>query len=128
MAKKKPTFKIDSFGIYSKWKRGSKALPKIQEFTTEFKVEEGKEFGIILHIKGGKGIKLDYCIKHPPFTDESGNIEPDFIGVYQVSSNDHYFYIGDCIWLPISDKVGKWIVSVEFEGRIIAEKSFMAKP
>lgn len=123
-SKKKPKFKIESFGRYSHWERGSKELPKIQEFTDTILSEEGNEFGMILHITGGKGAKIYYCIKHPPFKDKFGNIESDFKGEYFVNSNNSHFFIGDCIWLPIEDKVGEWIISVEFEGRLIEEKKF----
>lgn len=123
-SKKHPKIKVESFGRYSKWKRGSKELPKILEFTHTIKSEEGNEFGFILHITGGKGAKLDYCIQHPPFTDAHGNLEPDFVGTYHVNTNDYKFFIGDCIWLPLEDKVGDWIVSVEFEGKTVAEHVF----
>ena len=125
MGKKKPVIKIESYGRYSQWDRGSKDIPHILEFTEEIKAEEGNEFGMVLYIKGGKGIRLDYCIKHPPFTDKDGNVEPDFVGEYYVNSNDHKFYIGDCIWLPITDKTGKWVITVELEGSLVAQKSFL---
>lgn len=124
-SKKHPKIKIDSYGQYSKWDRGSRELPKIKAFTQTIKAEEGNEFGMILHITSGKGAKIYYRIQHPPFRDATGNIEPDFTGEYLVNSNDYKFYIGDCIWLPVDDKVGKWVVSVEFEGKIVAEKEFM---
>lgn len=123
-SKKHPKSKVESFGRYSKWKRGTKELPQILEFTNTIKSVEGNEFGMVLHITGGKGAKLDYCIKHPPFTDAKGNIEPDFTGTYLVNTNDYKFFIGDCIWLPVEDKVGDWIVRVEFEGKLIAEHTF----
>lgn len=123
-SKKHPKIKVESFGRYSKWDRGSRVLPKILEFTTSIKAEEEAEFGMILHITAGKGSKLKYCIQHPPFKDAEGNVEPDFTGEFLVNSNDYKFYIGDCIWLPLEDKVGKWIVSVEFESEIVAEKQF----
>jgi hypothetical protein len=123
-SKKNPKIKIESFGRYSKWERGSRELPKILEFTNIIKSEENVEFGMILHISSGKGSKLQYCIQHPPFKDAKGNVEPDFTGEYLVNTNNYKFYIGDCIWLPLEDKVGKWIVSVEFEGKVVAEKVF----
>lgn len=127
MAKKKPQIKIESFGRYTNWNRGSKELPHIEEFTEEIIAKEDVEFGMILHIVGGKGIKLNYCIKHPPFKDDSGNPEPDFTGEYYINSNDYRFYIGDCIWAPAEDKCGIWIIIVEHEQRIIAEKKFLIK-
>jgi hypothetical protein len=123
-SKKHPKITIESFGLYTKWDRESKALPKILEFTNTIRSEEGIEFGMILHITHGKGSKLNYRIKHPPFTDSESNIEPDFTGTYLINTNDYKFYIGDCIWLPLADKVGDWIIQVEFEGNVIAEKTF----
>jgi hypothetical protein len=77
-----------------------------------------------LKIEGGKGIKLDYIIKHPPFKNEVGVLEPDFTGEYYINSNYHVFYIGDCIWLPAEDKVGTWEIIVYHEGTIIASQIF----
>ena len=124
MPKKKPQFKIESYGRYSAWKKGSRELPKILEFTDVIKAVEGNEFGMILKITGGRGIRLDYCIKHPPFRDAKGNIEPDFTGEYFVHSNQHEFYLGDCIWLPLEDKTGKWEIIVYFMGKEVARKQF----
>ena len=123
-SKKHPKIKIESYGRYSSWDRSSRALPKILEFTNTILSEEGNEFGMVLHITGGKGSKLNYRIIHPPFKDEKGKIEPDFTGTYLVNTNDYKFYIGDCIWLPVEDKVGDWIVEVEFEGKVVAAKRF----
>lgn len=123
-SKRKPKIIIDSFGRYSKWNRSSRELPKILEFTENIESVEGNEFGMVLHILGGRGIHLEYCIKHPPFTDKYGNPEPDFTGEYVVKSNDNKFYIGDSIWLPVEDKVGIWEVIVRHNAEIIASKKF----
>lgn len=123
-SKKRPKIKVESFGRYTPWNRESKDLPKILEFTNTIKSEDGNEFGMILHITGGKGSKLDYRIVHPTFRNANGDIETDFTGNYLVNTNDYKFFIGDCIWLPVEDKVGEWIVQVEFEGKLIAEQKF----
>lgn len=124
MPGKKPVIRIESFGRYSKWEKGSKKLPVILEFTDRIEAFEGNEFGMILRIIGGRGLKLGYCIKHPAFKDSTGKVEPDFTGEYYVNSNDFHFYIGDCIWLPVEDKAGKWTVIVEHDNKAIASKSF----
>lgn len=124
MRNRKPEMKIDSYGRYTKWEHGSKKLPKILDFTNTIEANEGNEFGMILRIKGGKGLKLNYCIKHPPFPNAEGNPEPDFLGEYYVNSNNFKFYIGDCIWHPLEDKVGAWEILVFHEGNTIASKSF----
>jgi hypothetical protein len=121
---KHPKIKVESYGRYTKWNCEKRDLPKILEFTNTIQAEEGNEFGIILHVTRGKGINLNYCIKHPPFKDANGTIEPDFTGTYLINTNDYKFYIGDCIWQPIEDKPGDWIIQIEYQGEIIAEHLF----
>ncbi len=124
MPRKKPLIKTESYGRYSAWDRNSRELPQILEFTNIIQAIEGNEFGMILKIEGGKGMKLDYCIKHPPFRDAAGRIEPDFTGEYYVNTNNYSFYLGDCIWLPVEDKTGIWEVSIAYEGKILASQTF----
>ena len=124
MPRKKSKIKLESFGRYSKWERGSRELPKILEFTNQIEAIDGNEFGFILKIEGGKGMKLDYIIKHPPFKNDAGNIEPDFTGEYYVNSNQYEFYIGDCIWNPVEDKVGIWEIEVFHNGYKLVNKVF----
>lgn len=69
-------------------------------------------------------MKLDYIIKHPPFKNDAGNIEPDFTGEYYVNSNQYEFYIGDCIWNPVEDKVGIWEIEVFHNGYKLVNKVF----
>lgn len=128
MPRKKPKIRIESYGRYSRWERGNRKLPKILEFTQTIEAIEGNEFGMILKIEGGKGMRLDFCIKHPPFRDESGNLEPDFTGEYFVNSNRYEFYIGDCIWLPVEDKIGAWEIMVSHDGQELARKVFHVVP
>ena len=124
MAKRKPKITIESFGRYTKWNRNSKELPHIEEFTDTISAVEGNEFGMILHISGGKGIILNYCIKHPPFKNDIGDIEPDFTGEFHINSNTFKFYIGDCIWEPVEDKTGIWQIFVEWEDIKVADVKF----
>ena len=124
MPQRKPEIKIESYGRYSKWERDSKELPSILEFTNSIEAVEGNEFGMIIRIIKGKGLKLDYSIKHPPFQDAQGKPEPDFTGEYFINSNDFRFFIGDCIWLPVEDKAGVWNIFVYHNGETIANKSF----
>ena len=62
MKKKKPAFKLYSYGEYSKWNRESKAIPKVLQFATEIEAEIGTEFGYVLHIKQGKWETLTFII------------------------------------------------------------------
>jgi hypothetical protein len=122
--KKKPDIRIDTYGRYSAWDTSTKELPEILEFTETIEAAEGNEFGMVLRIRGGKGLKLAFCIKHPPFIGKRGKPEPDFTGEYYVNSNDFRFFIGDGIRPPAEDKAGKWEIFVYFEGEIIASRSF----
>lgn len=124
MAKKKFQVKMDSFGLYTPWDRASKQLPQIREFTTTVPACVDVEFGYILNIKSGKGKKLSFIIDHPPFPDESGKVSPPFKGELYVRSNDYNFFLGDTIWLPVEDKVGKWRIVCYCDGAIISDKTF----
>lgn len=124
MGKRKPTFKIYSFGEYEKWDRNSKAIPKIINFSTKIKAKAGTEFGYVLHVKQGKGETLTFEIKHPPFSDNQGNILPPFTGSQFIRTNDFQFYLGDCIWEPISTKTGKWELTTWYKNQIVAHKIF----
>ncbi|NQU84429.1 MAG: DUF3859 domain-containing protein, partial [Mariniphaga sp.] len=108
MKKRKPHIEIYSFGEYTQWDRESKNIPKILNITNEIKAVPGAEFGYVLRIKKGKGEKLIYKIEHPPFKDKNGKILPAFTGEHYIKSNDYQFFLGDCIWEPVDDKLGKW--------------------
>jgi hypothetical protein len=55
MAKRRPEFRLYSYGEYSKWDKNSQEIPKIQNITTEIEAEAGTEFGYVLEIKHAKG-------------------------------------------------------------------------
>lgn len=127
MAKRRPTFEIYSYGEYEKWDRESKDIPRILDFKTEIEAHIGTEFGYVLHIKNGKGEKLEFRIDHPPFKDDDGNIRPPFTGEQFVRTNDFKFYLGDCIWEPLEDKLGKWEITTFYKGEVVARKVFNLK-
>ena len=124
MPKRKPKYRVRSYGIYTKWDSNSKDLPRIQQFTTDVPATLDIEFGLILQIEGAKNEILDYCIYHPDIPDDDGNIRAPFDGQVYVKSNDWNFYLGDTIWEPIDTKLGDWRMTIEFQGKIIAEKTF----
>lgn len=124
MAKVKPEFSIVSHGIYSQWDAKSKDLPKIQKFTTEVPAEIDIEFGYILNVKKGKGIKLNCTIYHPNIPDKKGKPMPPFEDEVYVSNNDWHFFLGDTIWEPIDNKVGDWRIVIEYNNDIVADKTF----
>ena len=78
MAKRKPQFKIESYGIYKQWDADAKELPRIAEFTTSVRAELGVEFGFVVNIKGAKNKQLEYCIYHPGIRNEQGDQRPPF--------------------------------------------------
>ncbi|MBN1987232.1 MAG: DUF3859 domain-containing protein [Prolixibacteraceae bacterium] len=124
MAKRITIVKTVSYGEYTKWDRESRAIPKIVKFTTEIEAAVGTEFGYVLHIKNGKGKVLTFEINHPPFTDANGEISPPFTGQQFIRTNDFEFYLGDCIWEPLNDKLGDWEITTFLEGRMVAQKTF----
>ncbi len=127
MAKRRPIFKLYSYGEYSQWDRNSKEIPKILNFTTEIKAEIGTEFGYVLQIKNGKGESIQFKIAHPPFKDEDGNVRPPFTGEQFIRTNDFEFYLGDCIWEPLEDKLGKWELTTYYQGQVVTSKTFILK-
>ncbi|MEG1585776.1 MAG: DUF3859 domain-containing protein, partial [Bacteroidales bacterium] len=116
-----------SWGIYTAWDRNSKELPRIRKFTQTIPAELNIEFGYTLHITGAKGEQLEFVMKHPPFTDDNGNIRPDFTGVHFIPSNDWNFFLGDTIWAPESDKCGEWTLITYLQNKEIARKTFTIK-
>lgn len=118
-----PEVEILSYGIYSRWDKSGKDLPKLIKMTDEIEAALDIEFGMILEIAKAKGRYLSYRIDHPPFTDAGGQVEPPFTGQYQVRANPYYFFLGDTVWAPVEDKKGTWTLSVFFEDTLVAEKS-----
>ena len=124
MAKKNAKSIIHSYGIYSKWERDSKALPKLLSVTNRIPNILDTEFGIVLKIVGGKGLKLNFTIFHPDFNNFKGEPEPPFTGEHFVNSNNWSFFLGDSIWEPVDDKTGTWTLEVRLGDLVIASKSF----
>ncbi len=124
MGKRKPIIKMYSYGEYSKWDRDSKEIPKILDFSTKIKAKIGTEFGYVLHIKNGKGEKLTFKIDHPQFNDDKGNLRPPFTGEQFIGTNDFKFYLGDCIWEPLEDKLGSWELTCYYNKVEVANKTF----
>ena len=125
MAKANIQHTITSFGIYDKWDNSNKALPKITQFTLNVPAKIDIEFGFIVNIKKGKGKKITYCIYHPDIPDDKGKIMPPFDGNIYIKDNNWDFYLGDTIWEPIHNKIGDWRMTVECDGKIIADKTFV---
>lgn len=125
MPKRKINISMYSFGEYAKWERENKGIPKILEFATEIKAKIGTEFGYVLHVKQGKGETLDFRIDHPPFRGEDGNVAAPFVGQQFIRTNDFEFYLGDCVWEPLEDKLGKWELTTFHNDKVVAQKTFV---
>ncbi|ACA88685.1 DUF3859 domain-containing protein [Shewanella woodyi] len=124
MSKLKFDVNIIYSGIFTKWNEQSDSLPRLTKATVHVPAEVDIEFGFIAQIKKAKNQKLRYCIYHPDIPDDDGEIRPPFDGELYVESNDWKFYIGDTIWAPIQNKTGKWRMTLELKGKVIAEKTF----
>jgi len=129
VAKHTPVIEMTSYGIYSHWDAKAKELPKIKEFTQVITAEEEIEFGFIVNIKKAKGQLLQFFIHHPGIINKKGQVLAPFDGEVYVRSNDWNFYLGDTIQVlcPISgleSNYGEWRMTLEMEGKTIAEKTF----
>lgn len=124
MSKLKADVTILQAGIFSQWDEESDALPKFIKATVHVPAEIDIEFGFLAQIKKAKNQKLRYCIYHPDIPDDNGDIRPPFDGEVFVESNDWKFYLGDTIWAPEHNKAGKWRMTLELKGKVVAEKTF----
>ena len=113
-----------SYGIYTKWDKDSKDLPRLSQMTTRVRADIDVEFGFLVNIKGAKNQELIYCIDHPGILDQEGAPRPAFDGLVYVKQNEWNFYLGDTIWEPVEDKLGPWHMTLELGGKIVAEKTF----
>ncbi len=128
MAKAKSTCKLLTYGIYNKWDKQDKNLPKLKEYTTLVPAIIDIEFGFVLQIEKAKGKKLSFCIDHPGIYDDKGRQRAPFTGDVYIKQNSWKFYLGDTIWAPINDKLGEWRMSVEVDGQEVACKTFTVIP
>lgn len=122
MAKQKPDVKQESYGLYTPLEKEGKDLPKLVRFTEEIPCELGVEFGYILHIKKGRGLKLTYQIDHPPFLRD-GEIDPPFTGEVYVRDADWKFFLGDTTWEPIEEMAGDWRIRTWLDGKLVADRT-----
>lgn len=134
MAKQKADVKIESCGLYTPLDKKGKDLPKLVRFTDEIPCELGVEFGYILHIRRGRGMKLTFQIDPPPFF-KNGEIDltvaeqsslrdtAPFTGELYVRSNDWKFFLGDTTWEPIEDKAGDWRIRTWLDGDLVADRT-----
>lgn len=122
MAKRKPTFELYSYGIYSNWDRQSREIPKLLEITDVITAELDVEFGYLIKVRKGKGCRLTFVINHPNIHDKDGRPMLPFEGEHFVNSNDWEFFLGDTVWAPLEDKRGPWELITFYEGAVVARK------
>jgi len=127
MSLKRIPAEIRSYGIYNGWDRESKELPEIVKHTHDVPAEPGVEFGYTVRIRKARGKWLRFCIAHPGIPDEDGQVMPPFEGRERIKSNDYQFFLGDCIWEPTHNKVGRWQLSTWIEDELVADQKFMVQ-
>ncbi|WP_394203850.1 DUF3859 domain-containing protein [Shewanella waksmanii] len=125
MSKLKPQVDVIQAGIFTQWQEDSDALPRLLKATMHVPAEIDIEFGFVAQIKKAKNQLLRYCIYHPDIPDDNGQPRPPFDGEVYVESNDWKFYLGDTIWAPEHNKVGRWRMTLELKGQVVAEKTFI---
>lgn len=123
MPKRKIEVELYSYGEYDRWDRESREIPKLLDITDVIKADIGTEFGYVLHIRKAKGKRVDFRIDHPPFKDEDGRVRPPFTGQVFINSNQYEFFLGDCVWKPLEDKLGVWTMTTRIDGEVVAKKS-----
>ena len=124
MAKRKTEVRLRSCGIYTAWDAESKELPRFLAATQRIRAEVGVEFGLVVDIRGAKNKQLIYCIDHPGILDAEGKRRPPFDGSVYVRQNDWKFFLGDTIWEPLADKLGRWRLTLELDGKLVADETF----
>jgi len=124
LSKLKADVSVIYSGLFSQWNSDSDELPRFLAATVHVPAIIDTEFGFITRIKKAKNQQLAYCIYHPDIPDDDGHIRPPFDGTVFIKENDWRFYLGDCIWAPISNKVGNWRMTLKLNGKIIADKTF----
>ena len=124
---KKFELKVESYGIYTHWEKSSRELPEIIKFTHEIPAAPNIEFGMVLRIGKGKGLKMHFIISHPPFMDKNGNPTPHFVGEQIISDNNYLFFVGDSILEPLNDKKGEWTIRIFIKNNLIVTKRFIVQ-
>ncbi len=112
---KRVTVEMLSYGRYEGAPQKGE-IPALKEVTDRIPARCGEEFGMVLRVLGGRGHCLDYEIRHPRILNDKGAALPIFRGNVPLLQNDYRVFIGDGLWDPVEDKVGKWTISSEVAG------------
>ncbi|MEM7623995.1 MAG: DUF3859 domain-containing protein [Planctomycetota bacterium] len=131
MARKRPVISEVSYGLYERFEAEGKTLPKLAErgaFTTAVPPVVGQEFGYIVKIKQGRGMRIEFEIDHPRIPDPDGKVMAPFRGEVFVRNSDFDFFLGDALWEPIEHMVGEWKLSIRLGGKVVHRRTFEVLP
>ncbi|MEE9405198.1 MAG: DUF3859 domain-containing protein [Algisphaera sp.] len=124
MARKHPQVQEVSYGLYERFDPESKALPKLQSFSTTVPVEVGQEFGYVLRIRHGRGLRIEFEIAHPDVPGDDGAVMAPFCGEQFVRTSDFNFFLGDALWEPLEAMLGEWTLTTRLEDKVVAKRTF----
>ncbi|MEM1447149.1 MAG: DUF3859 domain-containing protein [Planctomycetota bacterium] len=124
MARKRPVISEVSHGLYAPFEKRGKSLPEHLTFTTAVPPEVGQEFGYILNIKHGRGLRIGFEIAHPRIPDTDGRVMAPFVGEEFVNTNDFDFFLGDALWAPLDNMLGAWTLTTRLDGKVVAQRTF----
>ncbi len=124
MARKRPKVSVVSYGLYERFDATARELPKLDRFSTAVPLRLGQEFGYVLNIKHGRGLKIDFEIAHPRVPDRAGVVMTPFRGDQFVRTSDFDFFLGDALWEPLDAMVGEWTLTTRLDGREVARRTF----
>ncbi len=124
MPRKTPDIKLISRGLYTPFHRAGEDLPRLIEATRSVPASLDSEFGCIIEVRGGRGLTLAFTIEHPSFVDEKGETVPTFEGEFFIDANEYRMFVGDTLWEPLADKVGRWTIRVFIEKQAVIEEWF----
>ncbi|MEL7088131.1 MAG: DUF3859 domain-containing protein, partial [Planctomycetota bacterium] len=108
-----------SYGLYERFEKAGKELPKLRSFTTAVPPVVGQEFGYILKIKHGRGMRIEFEIDHPRIPDPDGLVMAPFRGEEFVRNSDFDFFLGDALWEPLEHMLGEWTLTTRLGGKVV---------
>lgn len=128
MARKRPAVDVVSYGLYDRFDPAGKALPRVVEFTTAVPAVAGQEFGYVLKIKQGRGMRLGWEIDHPRVPGKDGSVMDPFRGQAFVRTSDFDFFLGDALWEPLANMLGEWTLTTTLDEKVVAKRTFEVLP
>lgn len=124
MARPRPEVKEVSYGLYERFDAEARDLPKLDRFATAVPLRAGQEFGYILKIVHGRGLKIDFEIDHPRVPGDDGKAMEPFRGEQFVRTSEFSFFLGDALWEPLGAMCGEWTLTTWLDGKRVARRTF----